>query len=216
MFGRSVHELSLINNTFLNFMYTRWSHLLQTMNQPWLSTLNLELYADKIHSKGAALNNFWGFVDGTVRPVCRPGSNQRILYNGHKRVHSIKFQAASAPNGLCAHLSGPFEGKKHDSSMLHDSGPLPQLEQHSFNGNGDILCIYGDPACPVRPHLLGPFGNLNLTVDQKAWNQSMSSVRVSQGGHSFSQLEFQDISRISRTFLTIFPGQFGMGIEFFA
>ena len=34
MFGRSVHELSLINHTFLNFMYTRWSHLLQTMNQP--------------------------------------------------------------------------------------------------------------------------------------------------------------------------------------
>ena len=139
MFGRSVHELRLINNTFLNFMYTRWSHLLQTMNQPWLSPLNLELYADKIHSKGAALNNCWGFVDGTVQPVCRPGSNQRILYNGHKRVHSIKFQAVSAPNGLCAHLSGPFEGKKHDSSMLHDSGLLPQLEQHSFNGNGDIL-----------------------------------------------------------------------------
>ena len=84
MFGRSVHELSLINNTFLNFMYTRWSHLLQTMNQPWLSPLKLELYADKIHSKGAALNNCWGFVDGTVQPVCRPGSNQRIIYNGHK------------------------------------------------------------------------------------------------------------------------------------
>ena len=41
-------------------------------------------------------------------------------------------------------------------------------------------------------------------------------VVLLQGGHSFSQLEFQDISRISRTFLTIFPGQFGMGIEFFA
>ena len=33
---------------------------------------------------------------------------------------------------------------------------------------------------------------------------------------TFPQLEFQDISMISRTFLTIFPGQFGMGIQFFA
>ena len=40
--------------------------------------------------------------------------------------------------------------------------------------------------------------------------------KIEQGSHSFSQLELQDISRISRTFLTIFPGQFGRGIEFFA
>ena len=149
------------------------------MNQPWLSPANLEIYAEKIHRKGAALDNCWGFVDGTVQPVCRPGSNQRILYNGHKRVHAIKFQAVSAPNGLCAHLSGPFEGKKHDSSMLYDSGLLFQLQQHSFSRNGNVLCVYGDPAYPVRPQLMSPFGNPHLTADQKAWNKSMSSVRVS-------------------------------------
>ena len=84
MFGRSLHELCLINNAFLNFMYNRWGHLLQTLNQPWLSPLNLELYAEKVRSKGAALDNCWGFIDGTVQAVSRPGSNQRILYNGHK------------------------------------------------------------------------------------------------------------------------------------
>ena len=45
-------------------------------------------YADAVHQSGAALDNCWGFIDGTVRPVCRPGVNQRVLYNGHKRVHS--------------------------------------------------------------------------------------------------------------------------------
>ncbi len=47
-----------------------------------------------------ALENCRGFVDGTVRPICRPGENQCIMYNGHKRVHAIKFQFVVAPNGL--------------------------------------------------------------------------------------------------------------------
>ena len=101
------------------------------------------------------------------------------MYNGHKRVHAIKFQAVSAPNGLRVHLSGSFEGKKHDSTMLYDSGLLSQLGQYSFSRNGNILCIYGDPAYPVKPQLLGPFGNLHLTADQKAWNKSTNSVLVS-------------------------------------
>ena len=52
------------------------------------------------------------------------------------------------------------------------------------------------------------------TEERLRWNKEENKIH--QGGQSFSQLEFQDISRISRTFLTIFPGQFGMGIEFFA
>ena len=43
-----------------------------------------------------------------MRHIARPGTNQRILYNGHKRVHSLKFQAVAIPNGLIAHFSGPF------------------------------------------------------------------------------------------------------------
>ena len=39
----------------------------------------------------------------------------RVLYNGHKRVHAIKFQSVVAPNGLIANLFGPVEGRRHDS-----------------------------------------------------------------------------------------------------
>ena len=42
----------------------------------------------------------FGFIDGTVRPISRPGQHQRIVYNGHKRVHSLKFQSVALPNGL--------------------------------------------------------------------------------------------------------------------
>ena len=60
------------------------------------------------YQHGAPLNNCFGFIDGIVRPIARPGTNQRILYNGHKRVHSLKFQAVAIPNGLIAHLYGPI------------------------------------------------------------------------------------------------------------
>jgi hypothetical protein len=32
---------------------------------------------------------------------------QRIVYNGHKRVHALKYQSLALPNGLIANLFGP-------------------------------------------------------------------------------------------------------------
>ena len=57
--------------------------------------------------KGAPLENCFGFVDGTVRPICRPNENQSTVYNGHKRVHALKFQSVTIPTGLIANLYGP-------------------------------------------------------------------------------------------------------------
>ena len=104
-------------------MYNRWDRLLTTLNQPGLSPINLQQFANVVHEKGAALENCWGFVDGTVEQVCRPGLMQRILYDGHKRVHAIKYQSVSAPNGLCANLRGPYEGKLHDASSGNQDFP---------------------------------------------------------------------------------------------
>ena len=41
----------------------------------------------------------------------------------------MKFQSVVVPDGLIANLSGPYEGKRHDSTMLHQSGLLPLLER---------------------------------------------------------------------------------------
>ena len=51
------------------------------------------MYAAAITAKGALMETCFGFIDGTVRPIARPGKNQRLLYNGHKRVHALKFQS---------------------------------------------------------------------------------------------------------------------------
>ena len=152
--------------------------LLSTLNQPLLSPINLELYANAVHDKGAALGNCWRYDDGTVRALSRPNEFQIILYNGHKKVHALKFQSVVAPNGFIAKLYGPVEGKRHDSGMLRLSGLLEQLQAHSFDRAGNTLCIYGDPAYPLRPHLQAPLRGNNLRNDQIEWNKSMSAVRV--------------------------------------
>lgn len=53
------------------------------------------------------------------------------------------------------------------------------LQQNSVDINGDIYCIYGDCTYPVRLEFQGPVGVANLNADQRAWNEAMSSVRVS-------------------------------------
>ena len=79
--GRPIPRLCMITNEVINFTYQRWGHLLSTLDQPWLSPYNLQLFADTVHSQGAPLANCWGFIYGTVRPVSRPGKNQRVQWS---------------------------------------------------------------------------------------------------------------------------------------
>lgn len=177
-FGRPEPQLSMIAGDVTNFIYNLHHHRIHNFNQPWLSPANLQIFADAIHNAGAPLDNCWGFVDGTVRPICRPNNLQRVVYNGHKRVHALKFQSIAAPNGLVANLFGPVEGRRHDSGMLGDSNILPRLVQICNRPNQTPLCIYGDLAYPLREQLQTPFRSLNLTQEQKDYNKAMSKCRI--------------------------------------
>ena len=106
-FGRPVPELSMISNTVMNYIYDIHGHKLCQWNHDILNPRYFDTYTDAISRKGAALQNCSGFIDGTIRPICRPSQEQRIMFNGHKRVHSLKFQSVTVPNGLIANLFGP-------------------------------------------------------------------------------------------------------------
>ena len=67
-------------------------------------------------------------------------------------VHGIKFQSVALPNGMIANLNGPYEGRKHDSTMLYESNLVQDLQRIAWY-NGHPLCIYGDPAYPLRLHI---------------------------------------------------------------
>ena len=106
-FARPVPVLSMVKNKVLNHLYQIHGHRLTQWNDTILYPQALEQYADGIHNKGATLQNCFGFIDGTVRPISRPRDNQRRVHNGHKRVHALKFQSVIIPNGLIANMYGP-------------------------------------------------------------------------------------------------------------
>ena len=108
IFGRPVAELCMIANQVTDFIYDLHGPRISQWNHVLLQPEKLQHYADTIVSKGAALQNCFGFGDGTVRAICRPGRQQRLVYNGHKRVHAIKFQCVALPNGMIANLFGPI------------------------------------------------------------------------------------------------------------
>ena len=106
-FGRPAPILSMITNEVLDFIYTNHSHRFLKWNPAILQPVKLEEYANAIQIKGGALDNCFGFIDGTVRPISRPEKNQRNVSDGHKRVHALKIQSLSLPNGQIANMYGP-------------------------------------------------------------------------------------------------------------
>jgi hypothetical protein len=82
-FGRSKTAVSLFFNHVLEWIYERYKHLLE-WDHHRLSQPVLRRFAAVVHQKGAPLNDCIGFIDGTVREICKPGVNQKVVYNGHK------------------------------------------------------------------------------------------------------------------------------------
>lgn len=122
-FGRPVPVLSMITNTVLDYIYNQHGFRLTRWNDVLMNPEMLQIYANTISAKGAPLDMCFGFIDGTLVRICRPGKNQRMMYNGHKRVHAIKFQSVALPNGMIGNLYGPtgiyFHGRHHLSKVLN-------------------------------------------------------------------------------------------------
>ena len=97
----------MIANTVLDWIYNEHGFRLTTWNQPFLTPASLQEYARSITRQGSPLTSCFCFIDGSVRPTCRPEEKQRVVYNGHKRVHALKFQSVALPNSLITNLYGP-------------------------------------------------------------------------------------------------------------
>ena len=106
-FGRPVPEPSMIYSLVVDTIYQEHNHRITQWNDTPLNPALLETYTCAIQQNGSSLHNCFGFIDGTVRPICRPDQNQRILYNGHKWVHGLKYQSVALPNGMIANMYGP-------------------------------------------------------------------------------------------------------------
>ena len=62
----------------------------------------------------------------------------------------------------------------------------------------EFLCVYGDPAYPLRVHLQAPYRDLERTIPMQEFNKSMSSVRVSVElifGDIINSFKFMDFKK---------------------
>ena len=165
---RALSVLCLATNRVVDFVYAAHHRRITDWNLAVLNPPALQTCADCIHQHGAPLNNCFGFIDGTVRPIARPGTNQRILYNGHKRVYSLKFQAVAIPNGLIAHLCGPvgknliYSHVKIKNKNTLDLMDMNLIHRNVANGVSDIIYNW----------------NMSQNIYQKWWAWNRKNPRI--------------------------------------
>ena len=63
--------------------------------------------------------------------------------------------------------------------MLAESHLYDSLQINAFSTTGEPMCVYGDPAYPLRIHLQAPLRHRVLTPQMQAYNSSMSAGRTS-------------------------------------
>lgn len=182
-YDRSQSSISECINTLVDVLDNRWRHLLDFDTQGVLRPEALAEYATAIHNIGAPATTVWGFIDCTIRRICRPSLHQRVVYNGYKKYHAMKFQAVALPNGMFGHLYGPIEGRRADTGILNESELLEACEEHAYveddQGERQYFQLYGDAAYGLRQVLVSPYsGPGEHTEEEIEWNRCMGTVRI--------------------------------------
>lgn len=186
-FDRSAAAISEIFNHTVRAIDDTWAHLLDFDNNSLLTPQKLSSYASAIHAAGAPLATVWGFLDCTIRRICRPSKHQRVVYNGYKKHHALKYQAVMIPNGIFAHLFGPWEGRRTDPFLLSESGLLDKCAKYAVQVEADdgtplehrYFQLYGDPAYGINPFLISPYSGPGVRSRREhEFNTRMSSVRI--------------------------------------
>jgi DDE superfamily endonuclease len=151
-------------------------------NNPNLLAPYMPYYAKIISDKCYGLvPNIWGFIDGTIRPTCRPIKHQNLLYTRYKHCHGIKFQSIVTPDGLIACLHGPFLAPTHDAKIFHESLVREKLEEimpYDRDHSQTIYALYGDGAYPLSNYVFRGFHNAQKDSLEAQFNRRMSKVRI--------------------------------------
>ena len=154
-----------------------WGHLL-LFDHVRLRPEYLETLAARVQAMGGDVPNCWGFIDCTHIEICRPTDNQDIMYSGHKRMHSMKYQSLCTPDSIIAHMSGPFPGSRHDSVILTLSKLRLYMLTHCKDTKGQEMVIYGDEAYSNLSQVRSPYRGRVLTQAQIRFNSSMRRPRL--------------------------------------
>ncbi|XP_049526023.1 uncharacterized protein LOC125946571 [Dermacentor silvarum] len=117
-------------------------------------------------------------------------------------------------NWLVCELDGPYPGSRHDAGILRESKLYEELE---LLVPGEDFVIYGDPAYPLRPLLMKPYGGARLTSMEEQFNAAMSAVRqcVEWGfAKIILQFAFVDFKKNQKLFLQAVPRMYRVSVLF--
>jgi hypothetical protein len=128
--------------------------------------------------KHTGVKGIIGFIDGTVRPTCKPEMFQAVVYNGKDKTHALKYQVFVSPDGIMRHVFGPVCGSRHDQHMVHESKILQWITSHGSCASGNAFVCYADAGYAVAPGIMRPFADEKINIEHKAFNEVMSSVRI--------------------------------------
>jgi hypothetical protein len=176
LFGSSACRMSRLISALRRNVFVLCKSAL--MKPRLLSLEELETFSAAVRRKGG-LSNCFGFVDGTVRPMCKPGVLQGPCYTGKDRVHALKYQAVTTPDGMFLHLCGPWPGSRHDEFLLAQSNvveyitSLPRREV-----DGAMYVIYADQGYSQQVGIETPFFDGSVNPAHEAFNQCMASARI--------------------------------------
>jgi hypothetical protein len=181
MFGGTKQRLGRIVNEVACFLYRRFHAKMGSLDRDRMNDDYLRMLCGVHFAKNEVMENIWGFIDGTVRPCCRPVRFQKTVYNGHKKVHAIKFQSVVAWDGMIAHMNGPWVGSRHDSGIFEDSGLhelLDTLPCVTFGRASTPVALYADDGYALSPRVFCPYPDGRMDARHQAFNTSMSKSRI--------------------------------------
>eukprot|EP00733_Pompholyxophrys_punicea_P000253 Pompholyxophrys_punicea_v1_NODE_54_length_4213_cov_13.619529.p1 type:complete len:224 gc:universal NODE_54_length_4213_cov_13.619529:2087-1416(-) len=163
-----------IFQTTTEWLEERWGPLLD-FRAPTLD--KLQQFSTAFANKGCPILNQFGVLDGTLRPTCRPTHFQQQLFNGHRRVHGIKFQSLITPDGIIHSLHGPVAGRRHDAFLLRESLLVENLiAMNNAIAPHQFFVVYADRGYHIRPYIMTPYSGAYVTPAQREFNRVMSSA----------------------------------------
>jgi hypothetical protein len=174
-FGTSLSRLSRLISHLRNWLYERYYPGM--CNPKQLPADKMEEFA-RVIQECTGMPGIFSFIDGTVRPTCKPELFQAVVYNGKDKTHALKYQVVVTPDGIMRHVYGPVCGSRHDQFMVHASQVLQWVTSHGHSATGHPFVCYADAGYAVAPGLMRPFADEAINIHHKAFNEVMSSVRI--------------------------------------
>jgi hypothetical protein len=177
LFGCSISRMSRIVSHLRRLLFLKF---VPALNSPaLLDRATLERFCSAVFAKSGFPGRYiFGFIDGTVRPICKPKHLQSAVYNGKDRLHALKYQAVVTPDGMLQQLGGPWPGARHDMHMVRQSCVLPYLRALPTATDGSLFSIYADCGYAEAPGLVTPYFDGAVNVWHEAINQAMASSRI--------------------------------------